>query len=127
MHIEHLALYTPDLERLRAFYETYFEAQAGPLYANQRKQFQSYFLTFASGARLEIMQKPDLAATQANTTHFGYAHIAFAAGSKENVDTLTARLQAAGFPLVEGPRITGDGYYESVIRDPDGNLIEITI
>ena len=127
MHIEHIALYTFDLERLRAFYETYFAAKAGPLYTNPRKQFQSYFLTFASGARLEIMQKPDLAAPQANNPTYGYAHIALAAGSKENVDALTARLQAAGFPLIDGPRTTGDGYYESVIRDPDGNWIEITI
>ncbi|HRF47317.1 MAG TPA: VOC family protein [Anaerolineales bacterium] len=126
MRIDHVALWTRDLTILKGFYETYFEARASDLYRNSRTQFQSYFLTFADGARLELMQAPDVgpAVTGRN---LGYAHLALSVGSKEDVDHLTDRLQAAGYQVDSGPRTTGDGYYESVVQDPDGNLIEITI
>jgi lactoylglutathione lyase len=125
-HIEHLAIWTTDLERLRVFYETYFAAQAGPKYVNTAKQFESYFLTFESGARLELMKRSGLAAPAAQTLYCGYAHIAFSLGSAESVDLLTKRLQQDGYPLLDGPRTTGDGYYESVLLDPDGNRLELT-
>jgi len=129
MHIEHVALWTDDLERLKAFYETYFGARAGEKYVNPRKQFESYFLTFASGARLELMRKPDLIERreQSDTPLAGYTHLAFSVGSKQQVDDLIAQLQVAGCLVVDGPRYTGDGYYESSVLDPDGNRIEITI
>jgi lactoylglutathione lyase len=65
--------------------------------------------------------------TRADESARGYAHLAFSLGSKENVDELTARLNEAGYRVLSGPRTTGDGYYESVILDPEGNRIEITI
>lgn len=55
MKIEHIAMYTQDLDRLRVFYETYFGAVSNDKYTNEKKGFHSYFLTFDSGARLEIM------------------------------------------------------------------------
>jgi lactoylglutathione lyase len=125
-HIEHIAIWTKNLEELRAFYETHFGASAGKKYTNAEKQFESYFLTFASGARLEIMHSPDVTQPLENT-HAGYAHLAFAAGSEAQVDALTARLREAGYQVVGGPRRTGDGYYESCILDPDGNRVEITV
>lgn len=130
MKIEHVALWASDLEALRTFYQTYFGATANDKYVNSKTGFQSYFLTFASGARLELMQRPDIAqiARETPTQEFiGYAHLAMSLGSERAVDDLTARLVADGYQRLDGPRRTGDGYYESVILDPEGNRIEITV
>jgi lactoylglutathione lyase len=129
MKIEHVALWTTDIERLRAFYETYFQAKSTPKYTNEKKQFHSYFLTFSSGARLELMQRPDIRAIEkaAAQEYLGYAHLALAVGSEAAVDGLTKRLIADGYARLDGPRRTGDGYYESVVLDPEGNRIEITV
>ena len=127
MRIEHVALWTADLERLRQFYETYFGARASNRYVNPAKRFESYFLTFASGARLEIMQRPDvLAGASGAQPALGWAHVAFSLGSEQTVDQLTARMAEDGYSVVDGPRRTGDGYYESVVLDPDGNRVELT-
>jgi lactoylglutathione lyase len=48
-------------------------------------------------------------------------------GSEQGVDSLTSRLREDGYAVVDGPRRTGDGYYESVVLDPDGNRVEITV
>jgi lactoylglutathione lyase len=129
MRIEHIAIWTPDLERLRQFYETYFEGRANTKYVNPRKQFASYFLTFADGTRLEIMQTPSvpLSNNDVEQQFTGYIHVAFSVGSREAVDALTDRLRIDGYPILDGPRTTGDGYYESTTLDPDGNRIEITV
>ncbi|WP_338418405.1 VOC family protein [Microbacterium telephonicum] len=52
---------------------------------------------------------------------------AFSVGSVEEVDGLTERLAQAGHPVVSGPRTTGAGYYESVVRDTEADLVEITV
>lgn len=128
MHIDHLAIWTKDLERSKTFYEKYFGATSNLLYINQKKKFKSYFLSFETGTRLELMQRPDIKSVQ-NTNgaeYFGYAHLAISVGSEEEVNSLTEILRNDGFPVLDGPRRTGDGYYESVVADPDGNRIEIT-
>jgi lactoylglutathione lyase len=56
----------------------------------------------------------------------GLTHFAISVGSEQGVDALTARLEENGFPALDGPRRTGDRYYENVVLDPDGNRIEIT-
>ena len=130
MHIEHLALWTKNIEILKTFYETYFLAQSNKKYGNERTQFESYFLTFESGARLELMQRPNIAdLPKADTSQefYGYAHLAVSVGSESAVDELTRRLENDGYENISGPRRTGDGYYESVILDPEGNRIEITV
>ena len=127
-HIEHAALWTPDLERARTFYESFFDATAGDKYVNPEKQFSSYFLAFDSGARLELMHTPVMAsALEDATATAGYAHLAFSVGSEHAVDALTDRLRDNGYEVIGEPRWTGDGYYESVVSDPDGNRVEITI
>lgn len=129
MHIDHIAIWTQDLEGLKAFYQTYFQAKSGDKYINPATQFESYFLSFSLGPRLELMYRPSIPASRNDpaTQFTGYIHLAFSTGSEDQVDALTARLQEDGYEVVDGPRRTGDGYYESAVLDPDGNRIEITI
>lgn len=128
MRIEHIALWTTDLERCKRFYVTYFGATAGAGYVNPTKGFKSCFLSFTEGARIEAMQTTMLSPVviEAGAQRMGLTHIAFSVGSELRVDALTQRLKNGGFPVLDGPRRTGDGYYESVVLDPDGNRIEIT-
>jgi lactoylglutathione lyase len=119
MHIAHVALFTEDIERSRAFYAKYFSCRAGEKYANAKTGFESCFLDFASGARLEIMKKPG-----EKPAH--NAHFAVSAGNREAVIALTETLRGDGFAIASAPRVTGDGYFESCVLDPDGNKIEIT-
>jgi catechol 2,3-dioxygenase-like lactoylglutathione lyase family enzyme len=125
VRIDHVALWTRDLEQSREFYEKWFGAVAGSRYESARRPFASYFLTFPSGSRLELMQAPGIA-DSGECDRLGWAHIAIAAGSREAVDELSARMTEAGHRLLSAPRMTGDGYYESVVADPDGNAVEIT-
>lgn len=127
MKIEHIALYAEDLEGMREFFEKYFGARANQLYHNPNTGFRSYFLTFEEGARLEIMQKPQMDRAEKSLVRTGFIHLALSCGSKAAVDQLTARLKADGYPVLSGPRTTGDGYYESCILGPEDNQIEITV
>jgi len=126
MKIEHLGIYFADLEAARAFFERYFAAVSSAPYHNPRTQFRSYFLTFDGGSRLEIMSRPALAVGPDAELHLGQHHFAFSLGSAAAVDSLTARLAADGFATMSGPRTTGDGYYESCVRGPEGIFIELT-
>lgn len=129
MHIEHIAIWTQRLEDLKQFYVTYFGATAGEKYINTRKGFESYFLSFIGGARLELMRMPTIPVSLNNiaTQFTGLIHFAISVGSEQAVDALTQRLHTDGYRVLDGPRRTGDGYYESVVLDPDGNRIEITV
>lgn len=127
MKIEHAALYVRDLEAARVFFTDLLGGTSNMKYHNPKTGFQSYFISFDDGARLEIMTKPDLQTEQNVGNHFGYAHLAFSVGSREEVDRLTQLLEANGYPVLSGPRTTGDGYYESLIQGIEGNLIELTI
>lgn len=127
LRIDHIAIWTQDLERCVAFYTTYFDAIAGPHYVNTTTGFRSCFLSFDGGARIEVMSttklQPVIVAPGAERT--GLTHIAIKVGSEEKVNQLTTRLREAGFLVKDGPRRTGDGYYESVVLDVDGNRVEI--
>jgi lactoylglutathione lyase len=128
MKIEHIAIWTRDLEMMRTFYETYFRARAGEKYTNTKKHFESYFLSFDGGCRLELMQMPGIPANENDVykQFSGLIHFAISIGSKQAVDSLTEQLRRDGYEVVGEPRTTGDGYYESVVLDPEGNRIEIT-
>ena len=125
--IEHVALWVRDLDGICAFYAGYFGAQVGSRYENPAKGFTSRFLTFESGARLEVMTTTSLFPVhmEPGAHRMGLTHLALAVGSEAEVDRLTNRLRADGHSVVEGPRRTGDGYYESVVLDPEGNRVEL--
>lgn len=127
MKIEHVAMYVKDLEGARWFFETYMDGISSDRYWNEKTGFQSYFLKFEDGARLEIMKKPDMEDAKKSLQRTGYIHIAFSVGTREKVDLLTKRLESDGYEVISGPRTTGDGYYESCVVAMEGNQIEITV
>lgn len=127
MRIEHIAMYVNDLEVARDFFVKYFNGKANDGYHNTKTDFRSFFVSFDDGARLEIMNKPEMEDSEKTLNRTGFIHIAFSVGSKERVDELTDTLRADGYQVVSGPRTTGDGYYESCVVTIEGNQVEITI
>ncbi len=125
VRLDHAALYVRDLEGVRTFFTHYFQATSNDLYHNPRTGLKTYFLTFGNGTRLEIMTRPDLQDDAKHALRTGFIHISFSVGSKERVDQLTAQLRSDGYDVLDGPRTTGDGYYESCVEGPEGNLLEI--
>jgi lactoylglutathione lyase len=128
MRLEHVELWVADLEGMRAFYEKYFQTVAGPKYRNEGKQFTSYFISFPGGGRLELMHRPDNLPNPGAfpaPDRLGYVRLGLEVESRAQVDALTDRLRADGLPVLDGPRTTGDGYYESIVADPEGNRILI--
>ena len=127
MIIEHMAMYVNDIEKAKDFFVRFLDGKSNDGYRNEKTGFRSYFISFDSGARLEIMTRPDMSDNTKDLNRTGYAHIAFSLGSKERVDELTKVISDAGFEVVSGPRVTGDGYYESCIVAVEGNQIELTV
>ena len=134
MKIEHVAIWAKDIDKVCAFYRKYFDGVVHPVYHNPAKQFTSRFVTFESGARLEVMHRPDIDADVGTVTspmfhveHCGLTHLSFSVASKEEVDRLTQKMSDDGIQIVGQPRTTGDGYYESVVLDPEGNRVEVTV
>lgn len=128
MQIEHLALWVQDLEAMKDFYLNYFDVVSGPKYTNATTQFVAYFIYFGQGkTRLELMTRPDIQAFDGKRGYgMGIAHFAISVGGKEKVNALTERLRKDNFTIFSEPRTTGDGYYESVVLDPEGNYVEIS-
>ena len=128
MQIEHLALWVQDLEAMKHFYQNYFDVVCGPKYTNVAKQFAAYFIQFGeSRTRLELMTAPNIQPCEGKRGYgMGLAHFAISVGGKDKVDALTERLRKDNFTIFSEPRTTGDGYYESVVLDPEGNYVEIS-
>lgn len=99
MHIEHIAIWVKDISQLWKWPAAGVNAYAA--YSDSANDIYQQFT--------------------------GLIHFAVSVGSEEKVDKLTALLQQDGYELIDGPRRTGDGYYESVILDPEKNRIEITV
>ena len=127
MKIEHIAMYVNNLEAARDFFVKYLGGVSNDGYHNKVTDFRSYFVSFDDGARLEIMNKPQMDDPKKELNRTGYVHLAFSVGSKEKVDELTELLKQGGYEVISGPRTTGDGYYESCIVAVEGNQIELTI
>ena len=125
MKIEHIAIWVKDLEKMKDFYLHFFDMESNEKYFNPKKKFSSYFLSFKDGARIELMHNPDISEFM-EQSHLGLTHFAISVGNKEKVDSLTEYLREKGYKIIGKPRTTGDGYYESIISDPEGNLIELT-
>jgi lactoylglutathione lyase len=129
MTLEHVAIWTDQLETLKDFYVQYFDGIANNVYINEQKQFRSYFVRFASGARLEIMSRPDIPANLNDTIvkqYRGIIHLAFEVDGMQAVEDKAVQLKNAGLTILSGPRKTGDGYYEFETLDPDNNRLEVT-
>lgn len=128
MKIEHLAIWVDDLEIMRQFYLKYFNVSSGVKYTNEKKGFTAYFLMFGDDkTRLELMHRNDIIDEPKKRGFMkGIAHFAISVGGKEAVDELTKRLRADHYIIESEPRTTGDGYYESVVLDPEGNYVEIS-
>ena len=129
MILEHAAIWTGNLETLKDYYVKYFDGKANNKYFNAQKQFESYFISFQSGARLEIMTMPNIPSNANDTIgaqHKGIIHLAFGVDTMKEVDEKAKQLLAEGFTILSGPRKTGDGYYEFETLDPDNNRLEVT-
>ena len=122
--LEHVGLWVRDLDGVAGYYEKNYGARIGARYENPRKRFESRFLQFADGARLEVMRRIDVT-SRGEDNQLGLAHMAISIGDEAAVDALAARLVDDGHVPIDGPRRTGDGYYECVVRDPEGNRVEI--
>jgi lactoylglutathione lyase len=125
MNITHVAVYVSDLDKSKDYYTKFFGGSSNEMYVNA-KGFKSYFITFDSGARLELMSKPEITNKVSDEEIMGWSHVAFSVGDKEKVIQITEEIVSAGYKLLSGPRTTGDGYFESCVTDPDGNRVEIT-
>ena len=127
MVIEHVAMYVNDLEKARDFFVSFLNGKSNDGYHNKETGFRSYFVSFDGGARIEVMNKPEMSDDNKDLNRTGYVHLAFSVGSKERVDELTEQIRTAGYEVISGPRTTGDGYYESCIVAFEGNQIELTV
>ena len=126
MKIEHLAIWVDDIELIRQFYMKYFELTCGDKYVNPKRNYTSYFLSFGEGkSRIELMYIPDMKEPVNRGQMKGLAHLAISVGGKDAVNALTERLRKDGYMIAGEPRTSGDGYYESVVLDPEGNCVEI--
>ncbi|SFD85638.1 VOC family protein [Thermophagus xiamenensis] len=128
MKIDHIAIWTRDLDKVRDFYVRYFGAVCSSKYENSEKKFSSYFLSFpGESTRIELMHNPEIREAERNVgLTLGLTHLAVSAGSRDQVNRLTEQLRTDGYKIIGEPRVTGDGYYESVVEDCEGNRLEIT-
>jgi lactoylglutathione lyase len=128
MTLEHVAILTNRLEILKDYYIRHFGGTPNQKYSNPTTGLETYFITFDnSGAKVEIMSLPELAGNKndASMPYQGIAHLAFGVDTMTEVDEKAKQLEAAGFPILRGPRRTGDSFYEFETLDPDGNRIEV--
>ncbi len=115
MKIEHVAMYVNDIDEARDFFVKYLDGKSNDGYHNVKTDFRSYFISFDDGARLEIMNRPDMTDDEKALNRTGLIHIAFSVGSRERVDELTGRLNSAGYDIVSGPRTTGTAVMKAVL------------
>ena len=130
MKVDHIGMYVKDIQKIANFYTKYFKGTLSqPAYHNPKKNFTSHFISFESGTKLEIMHQPNIKEVkeEPKSQYIGFIHIAFSVGSKENVDKLAEQLKSDGYDIIDGPRTTGDGFYEAYVLDPENNRVEFTV
>jgi len=127
MKLHHVAIWVDNLEKIKEYYIKHFDATSNEIYVNPTTGFRSYFLSFQSGSQMEVMHRADIAENKNSTIdqYKGYIHISFLVNSTEEVDAKAEELKEAGYPILRGPRTTGDGYYEFETLDPEGNRLEV--
>jgi lactoylglutathione lyase len=127
MKIDHIALWVDDLEKMRNFYLQYFDTASGELYINPAKKFSSYFISFyGGGSRIELMNRQDIVKINATPgLTIGLTHLAVTAGNSTIVNEMVELFRKDGYKIIGEPRISGDGYYEAVILDPENNVVEL--
>lgn len=124
MRLHHIAIWTFRLEEMREFYMRFFNGASNEKYINPRKKFESYFISFDNGISIELMSRADVQNTPIEENRLGLTHLAFTFSSPEQVLQFTERMRSEGYSIAGEPRTSGDGYFESVVLDPDGNRIE---
>ena len=124
MKLHHIAIWTFRLEELKKFYIRFFGGESNEKYVNSKKGFESYFISFGEGPSLELMSRPDVQNTVVEENRVGLTHLAFTFPSREEVLRFTEEMRSEGYTIAGEPRTSGDGYFESVVLDPDGNRIE---
>lgn len=130
--LEHVAIWTKNLEQMKEFYCAYFDGRTGEKYQSEtdfNEHFESYFVAFGDKSRLELMEMASIPATAYTPGEqvTGLTHLAFAVDTAEAVNSLVLRAHAEGRTVLLEPHMTGDGYYEACVLDPDGNRVEITV
>ncbi len=128
MIIDHVAIWTDQLEILKDYYMKYFNGTSNKKYINPESKFESYFISFESGSRLELMKKPGIPSNLNDTIdkqHKGLIHLSFAVKNMNLVNEKCKVLSDNGFKILRGPRKTGDGYWEFETLDPDNNRLEV--
>lgn len=127
MKVDHIAFWVDDLEEMRNFYLQYFDTASGELYVNPEKKFSSYFISFKGGdSRIELMSRQDIIKINATPgISIGLTHLALTVGNSIKVNEMVELFRKDGYKIIGEPRISGDGYYEAVILDPENNVIEL--
>jgi lactoylglutathione lyase len=129
MNIDHVAIWTTQLETLKDYYIKHFNGRSNRKYTNNERHFESYFISFDSGTRLELMQMPGIPQNLNDSVekqYLGIIHLSFGMGNMDLVNEKYIELKRDGFRILKGPRKTGDGYWEFETLDPDNNRIEVS-
>ena len=125
MNIEHVAIYVNNLEVEKDFFVKYFGAKISDEFGYFPNGFACCFLAFNNGLLLEIWHVNGMFDPKKAKYRSGYHHIALNVGDKNAVNNLTQQMEDDGVYIVAAPRLTGDGYYASIVTDPEGNEIEL--
>ncbi len=127
--VDHIAIWVDDLEAMKNYYSTFFDAECNDKYTNPGTGFSSYFLRFGSdSSRIEIMHRADVPENKNDVIdkqHRGYIHLAMEVKTPEEVDCMAKKISDGGYKILRGPRTSGDGYYEFETIDPENNRLEI--
>lgn len=122
MKLQHIAFWTNDIGRAIRFYQQHFQGKV--LFSHTDGDFSCTFISICNSVRLELMHKPGLPEEQLGD-RVGYSHLSLDVGSRTEVNRLTDYFLTQGVPLEKCKVQYDDGYYESSVFDPDGNIIEL--